>query len=86
MDRDETLRMLDEYERALSYAVSHPDATEAELAELGGRLPGMSAEMGGEQLLRALKRATRMKELAEYLGLDWSDVVRGAESSAHPDS
>jgi len=81
MGRGETLQMFDEYARGLSFAAAHPDADESKLVDFSRQLTGMLDVMGQEQLLKALKRATRMKELAEYVGLDWSEVVANDRSA-----
>jgi len=75
LDRDDHVRVSDEYRTALAFIAEHPDATKDDLAGLQSQLPFLDEVMGHERLAALLQRLTGIHELAEYLNLDLNDVA-----------
>jgi len=74
LDRDEHVRIIEEYRAALAFVAEHPDAAEDDLAGLQSQLPFLDEVMGHERLAALLQRLTGIHELAKFLNIDLTNI------------
>ncbi len=74
VNRDQHIRILDEYKRLLYFLVEHPGEAQGNLKQLRKKVPTILAHMGEDHLNAFLPRVDRIHHYADYFGINLDTI------------